>query len=124
MPAVACKEKKKIKVWSAGCAGGEEVYSFKILWEEWRRDKDLVSGLEMWATDLNPEMIRRAQKGIYSFSSLKEIPEEWPSRYFGLAKENRWAIAQFLKEGIHWEVHNLLTDDPPAPPKSAGKQKS
>jgi chemotaxis methyl-accepting protein methylase len=114
LPAVVSKEKKKIKVWSAGCSSGEEVYSFKILWEEWGRNRDRTPELELRATDMNPELIDRARTGVYSSGSLKEVPEEWRSKYFSPVKANRWTISDFLKEGIHWKVHNLLIDEPPS----------
>ncbi len=111
-PAVIAEGKQEIKVWSAGCASGEEIYSFKILWEEWGKNQDRTPELELWATDMNPELIDRARTGVYSSSSLKEVHEEWRSKYFSPVKANRWAISDFLKEGIHWKVHNLLVHDP------------
>ena len=114
LPTVISREGKKIKVWSAGCSSGEEIYSFKILWEEWGQNQDGTPELELWASDMNPELIDRARTGLYTFSSLKEVPEGWRSKYFRPAKANRWAISDSLKEGIHWKVHNLLTDEPPS----------
>lgn len=114
LPAIIPKGKQEIKVWSAGCASGEEIYSFKILWEEWARDRDRTWELELWATDMNPELIDRARTGVYSSSSLKEVPEKWRSKYFSPVKANRWAISDFLKEGIHWKVYNLLNHEPPS----------
>jgi len=112
LPAIIAEGKQEIKVWSAGCASGEEIYSFKILWEEWARNRDRTPELELWATDMNSELIDRSRAGIYSSSSLKEVPEEWRSKYFGPVKGNRWAISDSLKEGIHWKVHNLLVHEP------------
>jgi chemotaxis protein methyltransferase CheR len=114
LPAVVSREKKKIKVWSAGCASGEEVYSFEILGEEWGKNRDRILVLELWATDMNAELLDRARAGIYSSSSLKEVPEEWRSEYFSPVKGNRWAISDSLKKGIHWKVHNLLVHEPPS----------
>jgi chemotaxis methyl-accepting protein methylase len=105
-------EPESVKVWSAGCAGGEEVYSLKILWEELGRKRPPIPQLEIWATDVHPDALARAQEGVYSASSLKEVPEDWRARYFRPLKENRWAVADFLKEGIRWRIHNLLTDAP------------
>jgi chemotaxis protein methyltransferase CheR len=107
LPAIIAEGKQEIKVWSAGCASGEEIYSFKILWEEWARNQDWTPELELWTTDMNPQLIERARTGVCSSSSLKEVPEEWRSKYFRPVKANRWAISDFLKEGIHWKVHNL-----------------
>ena len=114
LPAIIAEGKQEIKVWSAGCASGEEVYSFKILWEEWGKNQDWIPVPELWATDMNSELIDRARTGVYSSSSLKEVPEEWRSKYFSPVKGNRWAISDFLKEGIHWKVHNLLVHEPPS----------
>jgi chemotaxis protein methyltransferase CheR len=113
LPAVVAREKTKIKVWSAGCASEEEIYSFKILWEEWARNRDQIPELGLWATDMNPALLDRARTGVYSSSSLKEVHEEWRSKYFSPVKANRWTISDFLKEGIHWKVHNLLAHEPP-----------
>ena len=68
--------KEKLKVWSAGCARGEEVYSFKIIWERLKTRFDILTGLELVATDMHPEYIQKAKAGIYPNSSLKEIPKE------------------------------------------------
>ena len=114
LPAILARESQKINIWSAGCASGEEVYSFKILWEESRRNRAPFPELELWATDMNPELLERARAAVYSSSSLKEIPEEWRARYFSTVKGSRWTISDSLKEGIHWKVHNLLRDESPA----------
>jgi chemotaxis protein methyltransferase CheR len=105
------EDREKVKVWSAGCACGEEVYSFKILWESMKGRLDPMPELEIWATDINPVHLRRAQDGIYPLSSLKEVPQELREVYFihhegqGLSR-----IAPCLKKGILWKVHNLLVE--------------
>jgi chemotaxis methyl-accepting protein methylase len=106
-------ENQKIRVWSAGCARGEEIYSLRILWEEWARERDQLPELELWATDMNPEILDKARGGVFSSSSLKELGEEWRFRYFRPQKASFWAISDSLKIEVRWKVHNLLTDDPP-----------
>jgi chemotaxis protein methyltransferase CheR len=113
-PSLISGQARKIRVWSAGCARGEEIFSFIIVWEEWGKDRDRLPGLELWATDMNPEILDKARGGVYSSSSLKELKEEWRSRYFRPLKANRWAISDSLKKRIRWKVHNFLTDAPPA----------
>ena len=113
LPEIVSAKPPKVKVWSAGCARGEEVYSFRILWEEWKKDMDRPPELELWATDLNPEYLSQAQKGIYSSASLKEVPEEWRKNYFSPVEGNRWGVADSLKAGIRWRVHHLVCHVPP-----------
>jgi chemotaxis methyl-accepting protein methylase len=114
LPEIAFAKPLKMKVWSAGCALGEEAYSFRILWEEWRKTQGRVPELELWATDLNPEYLFYAQKGVYSSTSLKELPEEWRKNYFSPVEGNRWRVADSLKDGIRWRGHHLICHVPPA----------
>jgi chemotaxis methyl-accepting protein methylase len=103
------ESREYIKTWSAGCACGEEVYSFKILWESLQGHFDRMPELEIWATDMNPVYLRRAQDGIYPLSSLKEVPPALREIYFTpYRKQGLYRIAPSLKEGILWKVHNLL----------------
>jgi chemotaxis protein methyltransferase CheR len=101
------------KIWSAGCARGEEVYRMKILWEELGRANHPLPPLELWGTDMNEEFLARARAGVYSPSSLKEVKEEWQKRYFEPAGPFLLAIVSSLKEGIQWKIHNFITEEPP-----------
>jgi len=112
--ALIAEETQKIKVWSAGCARGEEAYTFKILWEKTRERAGQMPGLELWATDLNPEYLARAQEGAYSAGSLKELPGELRSKYLRPSPHQRFSVTDAVKEGVRWEVHHLCRDDPPA----------
>ena len=109
VPDIVEKNRKKVKFWFAGCACGEEVYSFKILWDKIRGSFNNLAELEIWATDMNPVYLRRAQDGIYSLSSLKEVPQELRETYFiHNREEGLFRIAPSLKKGVLWKVHNLL----------------
>ena len=109
LPMIIKEDREKVKVWSAGCACGEEVYSFKILWEGLKGRLDPMPELEIWATDINPVHLRRAQDGIYPLSSLKEVPQELREVYF-IRHEGQGLslIAPCLKKGVLWKVHNLF----------------
>jgi len=113
LPMMITKDTEKIKVWSAGCACGEEAYSFKIVWDKLRGAFERFPELELWATDMNPEVIDKARAGVYSLSSLKELPEGLRVSYFNPAEESYLTISDSLKKGILWKLHNLLSDDPP-----------
>jgi len=67
--------RSSIRVWSAGCACGEEVYSLKILWEQMSRSTGTLPLLDITATDLHPTHVERAAAAVYPLSSLKEVPE-------------------------------------------------
>jgi chemotaxis protein methyltransferase CheR len=113
LPEIIAKRVEPVKVWSAGCACGEEPYSFRILWDTMQRRFERLPELELWATDMNPLYLAKAREGIYPPSSLKELPPEWRAGYFSSGTGSQVSVSDFLKEGIQWRVHNLLTGIPP-----------
>ena len=113
LPDLIARGMKTLRVWSAGCAGGEEPYSFCITWEEIRNRFGPVPTLDLLATDINPENLERAQKGIYTRGSLKEVEASILKAWFDEKKPGKsYRIKPALKENITWKIHNLL-DDPP-----------
>lgn len=113
LPYIINKNKERVNVWAAGCACGEEVYTFKILWDRLEGRLESMPDLEIWATDLNPVYLAKARDGIYSRSSLREVPEELRSAYFKPQKGGgNYVVTPSVKKGIWWKVSNLL-DDPP-----------
>jgi chemotaxis methyl-accepting protein methylase len=107
---VLAKSPRLVKVWSAGCASGEEVYSFRILWEDMRKFCASLPDLSILATDICPEYLNRGRAAIYSSSSLKEVPGPILRLYFEKAAGGKYAVGPWIKEGISWQVHNLLSD--------------
>jgi chemotaxis protein methyltransferase CheR len=105
--------KNKVRFWSAGCACGEEVYSFKIIWDWLSSSYFYVPDLEVLATDINPIHLDRARKGIYPPSSLKEATKEIYSKYFEQKGGQQLVnVKSSLKKGITWENRHLLSDPP------------
>jgi len=76
------QERKKIRVWSAGCSTGEEPYTLAIalLEEATRRCQDWT--LEIVATDVNDDSLRRAAGGLYNEYAVRKIRPDLQSRYF------------------------------------------
>ncbi len=112
LPDLIEKNKPRIKVWTAGCACGEEVYSFKIVWDSLQKNFAYLPELEVIATDMNPAHLDRARTGIYPSSSLKEVKEEYQSIYFIRAGKKLYAVKDSLGKDISWETHHLLSDPP------------
>jgi chemotaxis methyl-accepting protein methylase len=113
LPQLLEAEKEKLKVWSAGCARGEEAYSFMIIWNRLKARFASLPMLELIATDMHPEYIETAKAGIYTKSSLKEIPEEMREAYFDRKKGgNRYDIKPLFKNKIIWQLQNIFSDPP------------
>jgi chemotaxis protein methyltransferase CheR len=102
-----------IKIWSAGCASGEEAYSLAILMREANlKDKSFIYG-----TDVNTVVLKEARKGIYSFRSIKTYAENYQmAGLSGLLTDHfttmydAASIHSELKVNTLFSVHNLISD--------------
>jgi chemotaxis methyl-accepting protein methylase len=113
LPELTALQTPSIRVWSAGCACGEELYSFKILWEQALQHGGRAPCLELLGTDLNPVVLERAKQGLYPLSSLKEVPDELRAGYFRTdAAASAAAILPAMREGVSWMLHDLRAGPP------------
>lgn len=103
-----------VRIWSAGCARGEEVYSLKILWHEWATSGAVLPRLELWATDFHCGLLEDARRGVYQRSSLKEVSAERQAAWFHEQPHDRLAVCDRLKEGILWRCHDMSLERPPS----------
>ncbi|MBU2520721.1 MAG: protein-glutamate O-methyltransferase CheR [Proteobacteria bacterium] len=102
-----------IKIWHAGCATGEEVYSMAILLKE----EGLYDNITIYATDFNEGIIKKAKDGIYPAERLKEYTYNYQKAggkssfadYYS-AKYDYALINKSLEKNIVFAEHNLVTD--------------
>ncbi|MCX8118635.1 MAG: protein-glutamate O-methyltransferase CheR [Desulfobacterota bacterium] len=105
------KERREMKVWSIGCASGEEPYSLSILWRE-RFEKHYPEvRLTVLATDIRESLLERATAGIYKKSSLKEIPSPFLTSYF-TDINGSYLLDRSLRESVTFRRENILQRDP------------
>ncbi len=100
---------KEIKIWSAGCATGEEPYSIAIMLSR------LMAGLEKWpveilATDLNVQSLQKAAEGIYGEWSFRGMPPSIRNSNFQAVEKNRWALSPAIKQMVSLAQFNLVDD--------------
>lgn len=113
LPRVIKTGKQILRVWSAGCARGEEVYSFKIIWDRFSVKCIQVPVLRVTATDIHPDYIAKARAAVYTKSSLKEVSSEIRESYFTIRKRgNHFEVKASLKEGIDWHVQDIFAGPP------------
>ena len=106
---------EQINVWSAGCALGQEAYSFAILWDMTKGACERCPGLYLLASDSNPDYIKRAKEGAYGKSSLKGLSQEIKTIYFHESADgSNFFFAENVKKDIKWQVHDLMKEPPPA----------
>lgn len=101
----------EIRIWTAGCATGEEAYSIAMLFSEALGDKLPLYKLQIFATDIDEEALNVARRGVYPAGSMAEVPTELIERYF--QPVNRaFEAGKLLRDLIIFARHNLVSDPP------------
>ena len=100
--------------WSAGCGGGEEPYSLKIVWELDLGPRFPDMGLAVSATDADSNMLRRARQGRFGKGSLKDLPAGWLQAAFEPAGA-LWRLRPRFREGISFKRQDIRRRMPRGP---------
>ncbi len=106
-------KKKVIRIWHAGCATGEEVYSMAIMLKE----LGLYDRARIYATDVNEVVLKRAKQGIFSADRMRNYTTNYQKAggtgsfadYY-LAKDGLVMMNKELKKNMIFSDHNLVTD--------------
>lgn len=102
---------RSLRVWSAGCACGEEAYSLAMLLCETAPEALRRYSTTIYGTDIEPECLRAAREGRYPTASLKSVPAGWRQRYFEPAGV-QYAVGPVLRGLVHFKRHNILNPVP------------
>ncbi|MCX6027836.1 MAG: protein-glutamate O-methyltransferase [Chloroflexi bacterium] len=103
---------RRLRIWSAGCATGEEPYSLAILLQ--RLLPDLADwNITLLATDLNRQALEKARRGVYGAWSFREVPPEIQANYF-IQHGRESEITPATRNLVTFAHLNLVEDTYPA----------
>jgi chemotaxis protein methyltransferase CheR len=103
---------RRLRLWSAGCATGEEAYSLAILLV--RLLPDLISwDVSVLATDVNEDALHRAREGVYGRWSFRGVPEPLQNEYFESDGEHL-SVRADVRELVRFERLNLMEEAYPS----------
>ena len=108
---------KKIRIWSAACASGQEAYSLSILCDELSQNKPKETQCLIFATDHNESELTKAQVGDYTSATLGKVSLNRIQTYF-IQKEETYSVIPRLKEIINFSVFDLISGEGTCPPAS------
>ena len=100
-----------IRVWSAGCASGEEAYTTAIMLAEILGPEQFSQRAKIYATDVDDEGLTQARQAVYGERDIGEIPPELVERYFE-ANGNRYAFRKDLRRSVIFGRNDLVQDAP------------
>ncbi|MDQ0464900.1 chemotaxis protein methyltransferase CheR [Caulobacter ginsengisoli] len=99
-----------LRVWSAGCATGQEAYSLAMAADD---IQGLTPGstVEVYGSDLSERCLEKAQSGLYTqFEVQRGLPIRQLLRHFEQVDDQNWRISPRIRQKIRWRRVNLLTD--------------
>jgi chemotaxis protein methyltransferase CheR len=107
------EKSRKIRIWSAGCSTGQEVYSLAMLFAE-EPDKWRGWTIDILGTDVSTHCIDRARAGSYSqFEVQRGLAIGQTIKWFEETADG-WRAVETLRKPVRFQVHNLL-EQPPHP---------
>ena len=100
-----------IRVWSVGCATGEEAYSLAILLLEEAARHDASPRIQVFASDLHERSLERAREGFYPGDIETDVSPERLRRFFE-KQDGGYRVRKEVRELVVFAPHNLLADPP------------
>ncbi len=105
---LSSKNVKKIRIWSAGCASGEEPYSIAILLSEagWFQH----ASFEIFASDLNQQVLAKARRGQYRESAFRSTATELKTKYFTREADGSWRVRDEIRNRVSFGRLNIYDE--------------
>lgn len=112
LPELVTKENdnKELRIWSAGCASGEEPYTLAMVLYDFFNNQKSAWDTQILATDLSTVVLKKAEAGQYPIESIRDLSANWVSRYFVrdlYDKDVVW-VAPYIRNEVIFRKHNLM----------------
>lgn len=107
LPAVAARRGgRRLRVWSAGCATGQEIYSVAML----AASRPDAPEVELYASDLSERALQKARAGVFShFEVQRGLPIRLLLEHFEKV-DDAWRVSPRLRQAVRWAQVNLVDD--------------
>lgn len=97
--------RKEVRLWSVGCAGGEEAFSLALLLEELPTED---MHIDILGTDVSQGALEAARKGLFPPQKLEEVPPGLLERHFS-AEGKFFRLNRSVRERVRFENHDILS---------------
>jgi two-component system CheB/CheR fusion protein len=108
---LARRQGQPIRVWSAGCASGQEAYSLAMLFAEALGLEEYPTRVKIYATDVDEEALVQARQAAYTAHELESVPEDLREKYFEVVA-NRFVFRKELRRSVIFGRNDLVQDAP------------
>lgn len=100
-----------IRVWVPGCSSGEEAYSIAMLFAEAARRLDIANSVQIFASDIDEQMLGIAREGVYPAAALADIPSPMRERWT-MPHGEHFSIIGPIRDLIRFSNHSVVKDPP------------
>ncbi|MCA0998458.1 chemotaxis protein CheB [Alloyangia pacifica] len=101
----------EIRIWVPGCSSGEEAYTIAMMFADEARQQQRTVNIQLFATDIDEQMLRIAREATYPQAALADIPEAMRDNYT-IALDGRFRISAKIRDMIRFSVHSIVRDPP------------
>jgi two-component system, chemotaxis family, CheB/CheR fusion protein len=105
------REGQPIRVWSAGCASGEEAYTMAMVLAELIGLEEFRERVKIYATDVDEEALTQARQATYTEHEVEGVPTELREKYFE-PSGNRFVVRKELRRSVIFGRNDLIQDAP------------
>jgi chemotaxis protein methyltransferase CheR len=106
----------EIRIWSVGCASGQEAYSMALLLEEISRSIGKEIRYRICATDISESELASGTAGVYDHNALWNVKLKYLDKYF-IKSGKSYAISEDIKRHIHFSNYDILDEGTGHPPE-------
>jgi two-component system CheB/CheR fusion protein len=106
------RPEEPIRVWSAGCASGEEAYSLAIALAETLGPNGFRDRVKIYATDVDDEALAKARTAQYDMKEVQGVPAELLKKYFEPVNDSLHGFQKDLRRSVIFGRHDLIQDAP------------
>ena len=108
---------KTLRIWSAGCAAGQEAYSLAILLNELTESRKHPVAFRIFATDNSVAALTAAHQGVYDAMELQNVRLKHLGKYFA-GQGGTYKVLPELKCQVNFSVYNLVEEGSDSPSSS------
>jgi chemotaxis methyl-accepting protein methylase len=101
------KPSDTVRIWSCGCASGEEAYSLAIMFNEVFKNTD--QKFKILATDINLHALKQARRGIYTYDNLKNLDSLLITKYLKKINSDKFQVIDEIKNLVSFNLGDITT---------------
>ncbi len=113
VPAILAERdpEEPVRVWSAGCASGQEAYSLAMVFAEVLGPDQFRQRVKIYATDVDEDALGRARQAAYTEAEVSGVPADLLERYFE-RHDQRWVFRKDFRRSVIFGRNDLVQDAP------------